>query len=459
MSVVVPLIDLDAKRVALIQSLLNLQPKDLLAEEQKKWGRKTHLPPKPSFPFFKVTEDNRAVSLPFGFARKLLGRNNLEIDHWRVIVTSGEAGNFTFRAQLREFQVPVALEAWSQLREHQTTTLAVYPGFGKTIIGTWLWYHIGLAGVILVHRETLMTQWLTTIQKCCPELAPYVWMVEDQIPSQPPPIIICMDTRISKVPVGWRRYYGTLIVDECHLFCCPGKITTLLAFEPRYIIAESATPDRDDGMNQMMIALAGTHRVERISSEPYTFVQLETGILAPEVRGKQGVQFSTLCTALSKDAARNLIVADIIRTNPHRKFIILTRIADQHVPLLQQLFVSLGIDHDVLYAHKKHYRDSQVLIGTLSKIGTGFDEENACADFKGRKADCLILMHSIKQRAPFEQARGRVMRAKAPVIVWFNDRNSAPRRHLRGLRGWIQTTNGRIQEVYYTPGGVHLPAV
>jgi hypothetical protein len=40
---------------------------------------------------------------------------------------------------------------------------------------------------------------------------------------------------------------------------------------------------------------------------------------------------------------------------------------------------------------KKGYNDSHVLVGTVSKMGVGFDEANVCENFQGVKSDTLVL--------------------------------------------------------------------
>ena len=133
----------------------------------------------------------------------------------------------------------------------------------------------------------------------------------------------------------------------------------------------------------------------------------------------------------------------------------LSRRAD-HVDNLVQWLNAYGITADSMSRAKTTYKDSTVLVGTMGKIGVGFDEENACPEFQGRKSDTLILAHSVKQWQCFEQYRGRVMRTENPVIVWLNPKNAVCRRHLSELKSWIEETKGRLSSINWTPGGVKL---
>jgi len=48
-----------------------------------------------------------------------------------------------------------------------------------------------------------------------------------------------------------------LILDEAHLLCTQNNLNRLLALEPKYVIVLTATPERDDGMEKILTALAG----------------------------------------------------------------------------------------------------------------------------------------------------------------------------------------------------------
>lgn len=486
MASVVKLTDLSRDQVAKIIRELTIQPINPGEEEQKKWGRKKKFVPlKPPVMMYQMTEDAKAVRLPYRYACTILNKMaNQDKPHLQVVWGPGErleckSGTVEvkewtpkFQGELRDYQIGPAQEAYTQLFTYGTTTLGLPPGFGKTIVGVWLWYLTKYAGIVFVHRDTIARQWIKSFTKCVPELEGKIWFVGETslTPGTIPPVTICLDGRIDQVPEYVRKAIGTAIFDEFHLLCTPdraprgamngnpARIGCLLALEPRYVIAETATLERDDGMHAMAHCIVGTHGVFRVSTQPYAVLSIETGIFVEEKKTSWGTSFDGICKGLSASQERNLMIVDIILSNPHRKTIILTRLAP-HVELLQQYLTHYGVKCATLYRSKSTYSDSPVLIGTVPKVGTGFDEENACEDFQGHKADVLILAHSVKKWQLFEQLRGRVMRSDAPIVIWFNDKNQMIRRHLRGLEGWIANTNGTLETRVYQQGTIRLPAV
>lgn len=433
---------LTAEQIKLIQTCLTITLAD--PSKDKKWMKPRPSAPKPQLTVFRVDE-KKNVLLPFFFARKLFSSSiNLDKPHCLVIK------DYTprFEATLRDYQGPVALEALELLRTHSTVTLGLRTGWGKSLLGAWLWYMCGLLGVVLIHLDVLIDQWVATFEKAIPALAGSIWVVGEK----PPPsiaVIICMEGRVKQIPEHIRQAVGTLIVDECHLFCTSSRIDPLLHFEPRYVIAESATLERNDAAHAVINSFTGLHAINRIPEDPYTIYCLDTGILVPEVMGAQGVRFEQLCKELAADEKRNAMIVDLVRSNPHRKILIITRVKS-HVPLLSELLEKVGIIADTIYGKKGKCKDTNVKILSLSKGGVGFDEENAIGkDFGGVKSDTVIFAHTIKNYQSFEQAKGRA-RGKGLCVIWLRDKNAIPRRHLTELRGWIDNTGGTIIKSKYT---------
>lgn len=328
----------------------------------------------------------------------------------------------------------------------------------NTIMGAALSYLAEYNTLVLCNRASIAEQWRKTFLKCYPGHDSWIWVVgKDPMPTTYiPPFIICMDQRYTKIPKQYAKAVGTLIIDEAHLFCTPTRVKCLLYVQPRVVIVETATLKRNDGMHVMIQSMVGTHGVFTVSNAPYVVKRVLTQIPIEITKNKFGNDYTAMCKEISINTERNELICDIVATNLHRKYIILTRRAD-HVVTLQNMFESMGIPSGTLYGSKNKYKDSTVLIGTMPKIGTGFDEENACADFKGNKSNVLILANSVKQYQSFEQYRGRVMRCKSPIVIWIQDPISTINNHFLGLRSWIDETNGTIEKLRYKKGEFRLP--
>ena len=128
-----------------------------------------------------------------------------------------------------------------------------------------------------------------------------------------------------------------------------------------------------------------------------------------------------------------------------------------HVIILKALLESFGVKVATLYGNQKNYSDSEVLIGTLDKMGVGFDEKNECDDFQGRESDLLILVTSIASLALFIQAKGRVSRAADNAVFYLVDDMDIPKNHFSGSSKWIKETKGVIHVMKYKKGkmGIH----
>jgi len=409
-----------------IRSYLCLTPKVI----QNKYNRNNS--PSPII-FYQYIND--IIHLPLSFAKKLLNINN---DNNNFPKTG-----LLFTGQLREYQINVEEEAWKQMEMHRSTTLSLYPGFGKTILGAKLASRTQLLTVILVTNTVLLGQWKKTFED---NTNAKVWIVGENNPPSKCNVIICMDTRYEQIPVETRNMVGILIIDEAHLFCTPTRVGALLAFHPKYVIIESASLERDDEMESMIYAIAGTHNILRLSEKPFAVYKVITNIELEKKKNKMGdIDYLKLQKEILFNDYRNEAIINMIKVNLNFKILILTSLVD-HAKLLYENLVLLGISCDYLCGNKKGYSDSNVLIGTMSKIGTGFDPATFCPDYKGLPFDLLFLVASIKKESMLVQNVGRAFRADFPTVMHFVNKDSIHNNHWYRCKKWYEKRNGTIIE-------------
>lgn len=382
---------------------------------------------------FHLTE-NGVVHLPYLFASSLFQViPNIDIPYPHVPLA--------FTGALRPQQVTVEEEAWKQLEQRGTTTLGLYPGFGKTILGMKLASRAKLLTVILVHRELLTTQWKKTCQEFTNGV---VWIVGEKNPPSSCDIIICMDTRWHHIPSAIRDAVGFMIIDEAHAFCTPTHVSCLLAFHPKYIVAESASLLRDDGLHSMIYAICGNHGVFREVGKPFNVMKITTNVKPVRKMNRfGGVDWSSLVSATLNDERRNKIIVDLVIANRDRKILILTSQVN-HALQLNQNLITAGIGSDCLCSTKKNYVDAAVLVGTVSKIGTGFDQASFCATYNGVPFDLLILVCSLKKYAMLTQNVGRCFRSDNPVVMHLVDDDDIYRSHWSKAQRWYRMHEGTI---------------
>lgn len=405
---------------------------------------------KPDNPSTKYNKDNtpepilfynlegNIIHLPFLFAASLFNVN----PNFNIPFTSTQ---ISFTGTLRPNQIPVEKEAWDQLEKYGTSTLGLYPGFGKTILGAILASRAKLLTCILVHREILTVQWKTTFENNTNAL---VWIVGERNPPSSCNVIICMDTRWSHIPKEMRDSIGFLIIDEAHAFCTPTHVSCLLAFHPKYILAESASLLRDDKMESMIYAICGQHGVFRESNKPFNVMKIMTNTKPIRRKNRMGgVDYAHLVETTLTDRRRNRIVLDLVAHNTQYKILILTSLRD-HATFLHTAIDQMGIPSDYLCGTKRGYVDSTVLVGTTSKIGTGFDPATSCPTYSGRPFDLLILVCSMKKYSMLVQNVGRIFRSEFPTVMHFVDNDDIFKNHWYKARKWYLRHGGIITNHY-----------
>ena len=348
-----------------------------------------------------------------------------------------------FSGKLLDRQKDPFKEAISYLKKYNTVTIALYPGFGKTFMGSMLSWYLNLYTCVLVHRENVGKQWVKTFEKYFDLKKEEIWYVDDKI-KKDAKILICMDGRTDKIPQELKEKIGCLIIDEAHCFCSPSKVKPLLSFSPKYTIAETATPKKDNGMHKVIQSICGTHYIQKISSKPYHFFVIQTN-LEYELEGSKNI-FGDLINQQCQSEKRNEIILEILKNNQKYKTIIAGS-RKEHCKLLNNSLTDLGLESSELCGTIKNYKKKNILIGTGSKMGVGFDEENFCDDYDGRPSDLLLMLSTYASWAPFEQVRGRGMRTDTPNVIVFNDKHPITKKHMTQIRKWVRETNGKIIEL------------
>lgn len=417
---------IDDEKALQIRSFLCLTPKVIKTKYNK-----NNLPD----PVIFYQYIDEIIHLPMAFAKKLLNINN---DNNNFAKTG-----LQFTGKLRDYQIEVEEEAWQQLSTHRSTTLGLYPGFGKTILGAKLASRTQLLTVILVTNTILLGQWKKTFVD---NTNAKVWIVGENNPPEKCNVIICMDTRYEQIPIETRNMVGVLIIDEAHLFCTPTRVGALLGFHPKYIIIESASLEREDEMESMIYAIAGTHNILRLSDKAFTVYKVITNIKPERKKNKiGGIDYLKLQNATLFDERRIDILINMVKVNLNFKILILTSLVD-HALLVHNKLDTLKISCDFLCGNKKGYSDSNVLIGTMSKIGTGFDPATSCPNYKGSPFDLLFLVSSIKKESMLVQNVGRCFRADFPTVMHFVDDDDIYKNHWYRAKKWYEKRNGKIIE-------------
>lgn len=350
--------------------------------------------------------------------------STLHVDDKRL---TGEHHEFTCSTPLRTSQTA----ALHQLLEKDTGVLVAPPGTGKTVIACAAIESRSTSAVVLVDRKALADQWRDRIGR-------HLGFKCGQIGGGRSKTTGILD--IALLPTLARRNnvgeitagYGFVIVDECHHVAASAFFGALSRISARYWLGLTATPERRDGLEDLIYHQLGSHHV---SIEPPTTGQLPvdgSDLLAPHpVLHLHPTQFhyrgdadptapggmAEIYRALVADQARlEQIVGDVLAAAETGANILVLTTWVEHLNAITDQLRAAGKPVTVLSGGMKarerrriadqlanHTPDSDPLLigGTSSFIGEGFD----CPAL-----DTLFLAARITFKNRLVQYIGRVTR-------------------------------------------------
>ena len=338
-----------------------------------------------------------------------------------------------FNGKLRDNQN----EALNALSNNNTGVLYATTAFGKTATGIALMARHGVNTLVLVHRKTLLNQWVRELEK---------FLIIDDVPEVEDdkcrrkkslsPIgtlsstgnklygiidIALMQSCITDNEVKpFVKDYGMVIADECHHVSAVNYEQVLKTINARYVYGLTATPMRHDGLQPIIFMQCGPIRYvadAKTQMQEQSFQRL----LVPRYTPFRPVSGENLTIAkvekqLSEDDYRNLfIVKDVIETlKGGRSPIILTKrtthvavLADLLRPHCPNVVTLVGKDTAKEKQQKLEFLQSispsepLVIVATGKYVGEGFD----CP-----RLNTLFLALPISWKGNLAQYAGRLHR-------------------------------------------------
>lgn len=314
------------------------------------------------------------------------------------------------------------------------------PGSGKTVLGARLIAEVDLPTIVLVHKDFLMRQWeerlveFTTLEK-----EDIGRIHQDKVQYDRPVVLGMMQTIMQdsrSYPDEVTRSFGLTVIDEVHVAGARKLSDSVTTFPSRFKAGLSATPDRKDGL---MDVVRGHIGYVQSSINEYQLKPKVYRIVLPQFprikRLNDDIPIETMKTELTKCGKRNYIVQQLLNKaiDNGRKILVLTdRLA--HVDELIET-TKANVDDDVSIGkyvgdmkerEQKRSEQCDVIIGTSSKAKEGLDIPDL---------DCMFLTIP---RADVRQMVGRTLRSQPgkdqPIVVDFIDQhdycqNVARKRH------------------------------
>jgi len=391
------------------------------------------------FPFDLIGDD---LFVPFAYGIRQLKLKRPLRDTFTVM-------NRKFEGILRDEQLIVKKEAIDILDKQGSVIISAYPGFGKTIGSISLACRMKLKTLIIVNKIVLINQWADSINTFCPSAKIQKLTTKSEFDNECD-FFIMNAINVPKMGPNFFKNIGNCIVDELHLIMAEGLSKSLQNICPRYLIGLSATPYREDGLDGLISYFFGDDKIIRKLHRKHIVYKVETGLkIELELSDSTGkVNWGAVLKEQSENQERNDLIVKIVEHFKDRTFLILCKRVDQANYFIKAL-ENKGENVDSLVGSKQDFnRDCRILVGILSKVGTGFDWS---------KLNGLILACDLE--AFFIQSLGRVFRTKDTIPIVFDiiDKNPILMKHYnsrvetyRECGGIIKSFNRQFPEFFDT---------
>ena len=372
--------------------------------------------------FFEGTEDGNLL-FPRGFLRQALtliraqtGITGIPFQDNRHVL---DEISFKFTGKLRPYQD----QALQILLKKDFGVLEALMGSGKTVVALAVIAARMQPTLILVHNKELLYQWRDRIAKF---LGVSAGLVGDGLVDIQPVTISIINSakkRLLELP----KYFGQVIVDECHRTPATMFSEVVQAFDCKYMLGLSATPYRRDGLTSLIHWFVGNlaHKIDSKELEDLG------AVLIPEIRTREtGFNYQKLLSLVVVDKDRNnMIVQDVIWEAKHYSgtaLVVSDRV--EHCEIFGKILAERypGLSVKILTGQlKSKERTSlveniragkvKVVIATIQLIGEGFD----CPGLSS-----LFLATPIKFSGRLIQVIGRILRpadGKKPRVYDYRD--------------------------------------
>jgi superfamily II DNA or RNA helicase len=299
---------------------------------------------------FRIADDK--IIIPRGYGRQLLKRfketgTGYMVDNRRLLLPEV---NFNSRITLRGYQVP-AVDA---LVKGQQGGIVAGCGSGKTVILLEAISRIRQPALWICHTYELLEQ---TKERACEAfgMAPEeIGVVADGKVRIGDKLTLALIQTLSRVDMqDLKNRFGCVCVDEAHHMAAKSFYDTVGQFPARYRLWASATPERQDGLTQMVYVTGGPvlHEIN----------MCELPTITPELRviktGYKGYRFSAdeytkIISDITKNEPRNRLIVETIAAEAQGNYSLVLSDRVAHLRTLKDMLKSVlpGLSIEILTA-------------------------------------------------------------------------------------------------------------
>ncbi|AHA46029.1 putative superfamily II helicase [Insectomime virus] len=416
--------------------------KTLLGKEQNKLARKLcTVRPIPTsfnkFPaeirLFKATGDSYV--LPFAVWK------DLKLPRPASLSSHEMMGNGEFTGSLLEELVPaegkktkrdqrtVFSLARKRLERYGSCMLSLHTGFGKTCLGVCLAAK-GKKTLVVCKSDKIKRQWVEAVQKFTTHSVEIV--KGKKIPEN---VDFCIMGPMKVINfMEDLSCFGTVIVDECHQICTQVFSEALFRLQPEFLIGLSATPDRVDGLGELLPPFFGDKPIVRKEVKDFTVYKIVTGYKPGKRFDKRGnLVWSHVIKSLAENPERQAAIAEILKKKSSGKTIVLGK-RKEELRELSRLLEESGEKTTLFIENRKEYdMDARIILSTVGKGGVGLDDP---------KISTVALISDCVDARQYE-GRARVVNS---VIYDFVDCMGPLEKHWEEREDWYLEKGATIVE-------------
>ena len=357
-------------------------------------------------------------------------------NHVRTSYPAARKVNLEPHIKLRDYQY-LAIKKFVEVDSHARDAVVVAPcGAGKTTIGIGTIAAVSSPALVLVHTLDLATQWVT---RCRQQLGEEALLIgggnsssKKDWDSQEKDARIVVATFQTMYKWTWEerynfgKHFGLVIVDEAHHVPANTFTEILMTLGARFRLGLTATPERADGLTNMLHWSLG-----EIIHEVTTPELIERGlVLAPRVVNlntgwkppQKEMEYTKMISAMCGNEDRTQLILDTARraVNNGRQVLVLSDRV-QHCIDMAEKMSSVCISAALVGKVSKKKREEILKKADEGEIRALFATTVADEGLDLPGLDTVILTSPSSAMGRIQQRIGRIMRTKEgkqePLVI------------------------------------------
>ncbi|RDU34724.1 ATP-dependent helicase [Neobacillus piezotolerans] len=374
---------------------------------------------------YKLT--NETLTVPRGMAKGIIRyltkkQTRYEMQDLRLLLPEV---SFKSEIKLRDYQE----SAVSRILENTQGFLVSPCGSGKTVMMIEMMARIRQPTLFIVHQKELMDQIIVAAVNLTDLTKEEIGVLGSGKRTVGERMTVATIQTLNKLNLEeYIDKFGAVFIDEAHHLAAKSFYEVISKFKGCYRFAVSATPERGDGLTQMVYACTGgiIHEIEQ--NQVPTIIPLLKSVKTAFT--SQLNEHSQIVKKLISDKARNQLIVDHIKREAAGNYSLVLSDRVEHLNTLKNLLVKQlpGMTIEILTGDLPKAKRKELMEKAKAKqidilLATQLAREGLDIPHLNR----LFLTYPKKSQASVQQEVGRIMRPcegkKNAIVYDFIDQN------------------------------------